>query len=566
MKYLAVALVPFLLGAAPAPDVVDYTLAPELHDGTITALSVEVRFQGDKSGTTTFDWGDSWAGEEKLGQWARNLTVEGAQTTAPAPHGGRIIHSAPGAPLVVRYRVVSAFPADPTVADSKQSKPVVRPTWFYAVGEALFGTPVGRGDAPARFAWAGPPDVSFASDLEHDRARLGLRTKTVDDVVESIVIGGRDLRITNSTAGGAKLQVATIGQYAFDASAFETLASNIVATERRFWGATDDQPFLITMTPVASEPGRISYSGTGRTDAFALWMDTSAEMSNLGWLLAHEYFHTWNYRQLGEMGDGEREVASYWMSEGFTDFYARRLLLRSELITPEAFTSSWNEMLAAYARSTYRTAPEAKIAADFWKDRDAEKIPYQRGAMLAALWDARLREGGHGNLDDVLRDQQRRRTRMAAAPSLTALFAMTAAAHGLRIMPDLTRYVAQGRTLSLPAGAFGRCATVSEITRPVFERGYDVDATSKAGVITGLDPKSPAYRAGLRDGMRLLRRIAGVPGDSRVDYAIVVNDHGVVRTITFSPAGQMTETLQQIVLNSTLFAADPKGCAAILAG
>jgi predicted metalloprotease with PDZ domain len=566
MKYLAVALAVLLLGAAPAHEEVDYTLAPELHAGVITALAVEVHFRGDRSGTTVFDWSDSWAGEEKLGQWARDLTVEGAQTTAPAPHGGRIIHAAPGAPIVVRYRVISAFAADPTVADSRQFKPVVRPTWFYSVGEALFGTPAGRGDEPARFTWAGPPEIGFASDLQHNHARLGKRSKTVDDIVESIVVGGRDLRVTNSIAGGAPLQVATIGRYAFDTPAFEKLAADIVATERRFWRAKENRAFLIAMTPVVSAPGKVSYSGTGRSDAFALWMDTSADISNLGWLLAHEYFHTWNYRQLGEMASGENEPLSYWMSEGFTDFYARRLLVRAGLITPVAFANSWNEMLAAYARSAYRDAPEVKAAADFWTNRDAEKIPYQRGAMLAALWDARLHAAGRGNLDDLLRDQQRRRARMAAAPSLTELFATTAAAHRLDVRPDLARYVERGEMLALPASTFGRCATVTQITRPVFERGYDADATSRTGVITGLDPRSPAYEAGLRNSMRLLRRTAGVPGNAQIDYTIVVSDHGTERSITFRPGGRRSETLQQIVLSATLFAADSKGCAAMLAG
>lgn len=566
MKEIVAALAVLLLGAAPARDEVGYTLAPELHEGAITALAVEVRFRGNRSGTTTFDWSDRWAGEEKLGQWVRDLTVEGARATAAAPHGGRVIRAAPGAPIIVRYRIVSAFAADPTVADTTQAKPVIRPTWFYAVGEALFGTPAGRDSAPARFTWAGPPELGFASDLQYENARSGQRTKTVDDVVESIVIGGRDLRVTGSTAAGAPLQVATIGHYAFDVAALEKLAADIVAAERRFWRAKDDRAFLITMAPMVAAPGRIEYSGTGRSDAFALWMDTRADMSNLSWLLAHEYFHTWNYRRLGEIGTGASEPLSYWMSEGFTDFYARRLLLRAGLITPAGFVDSWNDMLAAYARSTYRNVPEAKAAADFWKNRDAERIPYQRGAMLAALWDARLRSSRRGNLDDVLRDQEARRATKAALPPLTGLFAKTAAARGLDVKPDLVRYVQQGETLTLPADTFGRCAKVAEITRPMFERGYDAEATSRTGVITGLDPTSHAYKAGLRNGMRLLRRTAGAPGDARVNYTIVVSDHGLERTITFSPAGPKTETLQQIVLNFALFAADPKRCAAMLAG
>jgi predicted metalloprotease with PDZ domain len=358
MKHLAALLVPLLLGAAPIRYVVNYTLAPEMKDGAITALEVTAQFRADPSGTTVFDWTDGWAGEARLGQWARDLTVEGAQAATLAPHGGRVIHAAPGTSIVVRYRVVSAFTADPNASDVRQPMPVVRPTWFYGVGEALFATPSGHGDAPATFAWKGPADVKFASDLEHDGARAGMATKTVDGIIESIVIGGRDLKVANSNAGGAPLRVATLGSYAFDVPRFDALAASIVTTERGFWRTKNEQPFLITMVPLVSAPGHISYSGTGRSDAFALWMDASADMSNLAWLLAHEYFHTWNYRQLGELGDDE--AMSYWLSEGFTDFYARRLLLRAGLITPAVFASSWNETLADYARSTYRSLPKRR--------------------------------------------------------------------------------------------------------------------------------------------------------------------------------------------------------------
>lgn len=566
-RLLAGLLPVLILGAAPPPGVVDYRLAPEQQGDAISALRVTARFVGDASGTTRFDWGDGWAGEDHLGQWARDIAVAGAVSSEPAPNGGRIIHAAPGAALTVTYRIVSAFSSDPGVADSAQAKPVVRPTWFYAVGEALFATPAGREDMPARFTWEGPATIGFASDLEHAHARPGLTVKTVDDITESIVIGGRDLRVTQAEAGGAPLRLATIGRYGFDIAAFEALARKTVASERSFWGSPDRQPFLITMTPIAPAPGHISYNGTGRSDAFALWMDPEAELSGLASLLAHEYFHSWNSRQLGALGKGDAEPESYWLSEGFTDFYARRLMLRAGLLTPDQFAASWNDALAAYAGSRYRTATNAAAAVAFWKDAEAAKLPYQRGAMLAAIWDWQQRRSGKANLDILLRDQRRRMQTAKTPPPVTSLFARVAAAHGLDIRRDVARYLDQGVPIMLPSQVFGRCASVDTITRPVFERGWDTAATSNAGnVVTGLEPDSPAHAAGLREGMKIIRRTAGTPGDARNDYVLVVSDGGAERTITFRPAGKATETLQQLVLDRTRFAADPRGCSAALAG
>lgn len=556
-----------LIGARPAAVPISYRLAPELRGDAIVALRVTARFAGDPSGVTRFDWADSWAGEDRLGQWARDLVVTGATATEPAPHGGRLIRAAPGAPLTVTYRVVSAYAADPTATESRQARPVVRPGWFYAVGEALFALPEGRANQPVSFAWDGPAGIGFASDLQHATARHG-RTKTLDDLTESIVIGGRDLHVTAVQAGGAPLRVATLGRYDFTTATFEGLVARVVATERDFWGDRDRQPFLVTMAPLAPVPHRLSYSGTGRSDAFALWMDPGAALPDIGWLLGHEYFHGWNPRQLGRMPDGAAEPLGYWLSEGFTDFYARQLLLRAGLLTPDQFVASWNDALAAYSASRWRTAPDATMASAFWTDRAAEKLPYQRGAMLAAIWDRRLARasGGRVTLDTVIRAQRRRAA--VARPALAIdLFPVVARSFGLDVRPDLARFVERGEAVLLPPDSFGRCARVETVTRPVFARGWDVDATEKAGnVVTGLDPASPAYAAGLRDGMTITGRGGGKPGDSTVDYVLKVSDAGAAREIRFRPAGKGAETVQRIVLDPTAFMADPSGCRAALAG
>lgn len=552
---------------APLPPV-SYELAPEMQGDAIVALDVTIRLTADASGITTLDWVDSWAGEHKLGQWARDIRVDGATSSEAAPNGGRIVHSAPRAQLVMRYRIVSAYDADPSVDDSEQARPVVRPGWFYSVGEVLYARPTDRDDAAASFAWKGPAGIGFASDTEHARG-LGGRPRTVGDILESIAIGGRDLSVTTTRVNGDPVRVAHIGSFGFDVHAFDALAEKVVATERDFWRDTKAGPFLITAIPLASRPGRLSYGGTGRSDAFATWIDHDADLSGLAWLLAHEYFHSWNARQLGRMG-GKEEAQSYWMSEGFTDFYARRLMLRAGMWSPERFAQDWNEMLRAYAASSMRGVGNVEAAAKFWSgDYAAEKIPYQRGALLAAIWDRQLQARQLGDLDTVLRAQ---RDRMRSVPNddtplITAAFIDQIGRAGLDIRGDVARYVDQGAPVLLPEDAFGACARVTTADVPVFERGWDNAATQKAGnVLTGVDPASNAYAAGLRDGMKIVRRTAGEPGNSQVDFTVEVEDGAGKRVFTFRPAGRKTLQTQQIVLDQARFAAEPEKCKAALAG
>lgn len=361
MRSMRLAIMPVLLtiGAARTPPpTISYELAPEMRGDAIVALDVTIRLHANVSGSTVIDWNDKWAGEHKLGQWARDIRIDGALSSAPASNGGRIVRSAPRAPLAMHYRLVSAYDADPDVSNSEQAQPIIRPGWFYSVGEVLFAIPVGRDDSPAAFTWKGPATIGFASDAEHAVGPRG-GPRTVGDVTESIVIGGRDLAVSTVRVDGAPVRVAHVGKFGFDVRAFDRLAQQVVTTERAFWRDHRKRPFLITAIPLQPQAGSLSYGGTGRSDAFATWIDRDAPLSGVVWLLAHEYFHTWNVRQLGRIDDAT-EAQAYWLSEGFTDFYARRLMLRAGIWTPKEFVDNWNEMLRAYAAMRRRlSAPWA---------------------------------------------------------------------------------------------------------------------------------------------------------------------------------------------------------------
>lgn len=473
MRGFVFALV-FLLLAAPTrhdanAEPVEYVLAPEISDGAITALRVQVRFHADASGNANFGWDDGWAGERRLWQWAQDFRVTGAAAVEKIADGHWRISAAPKAEVAVSYRIISAYDHDPTVEDSDQPKPVIRSRWFYAVGNALFGYPNGRKNAPATFDWVGRKGIGFASDLEHlaGKSRVALRSGTIADVLESVVIGGRDLHLFPARDGSA-VRVAVVGHYSFPPEKFDALVRRVIRIERNFWNADLHAPFLVTAAPMVDNPTVMNFSGTARGDGFALWIDQRAPIDRMKWLLAHEYFHTWNPAQLGTMpNDSAARPAHYWFSEGFTDYYARALMVRSGLISPEEFVAQWNEMLSAYASSPVRTMPGSKAAAAFWDNEAAQQLPYQRGAMLAAIWNARLLavSNGRSNLDTILKTQ--RIMSMSRSELATRLFRSLASVQGLDIDADVDRHLVRGEAIILPTDVFGPCVTVNTERRGI---------------------------------------------------------------------------------------------------
>lgn len=554
---------PFLTASAAPPDgpePIAYVLTPEFGKDGLVGLNVSVRFRVDASGNAVLGWRDSWGGERRLWQWSRDLRVEGATHEATGDGRWRIA-AKPDSVVTARYRIISAHADDPTVGVSEQPHPVIRPDWFYGIGYTLFARPEGSDALPATFAWKGAPaGFAFASDLEH-LGRQGAQG-TVADVLESVSIGGHDLRLFPSS-GDDGVRVATIGRYAFEPQALDALARDIIGSQRDFWDADRGSPFLVTAIPLISRPGQMSYGGTGLGDAFALWIDQGASLDRMRWLLAHEYLHGWIPGRLGKAAANRDEHASQlWFSEGFTDYYARALLVRDGQIPPAEFVGQWNDVLRAYTMSPARNLSGGEAARDFWASPSAQQLAYQRGALLAARWHAQLRDSSRGEagLDDVLHAQIADARNDMSDP-VTLLIA-SLRARGVDIAADIDRHIARGDTIRLAPNDFGRCAIVTTERMPVFARGFDADRTAAAdNRVTGVDPASPAYAAGLRDGMQILGLSEGETGNPLVHYALDIDDRGTKRTIRYLPQSSDRIDVQQVRLTR-----DDPDCARSLGG
>lgn len=555
--------------SAVADDTVHYTLSPVLTKGKLEAVAITVRFTGDSDGETLLALPDSWGGKTKLYEGLKDIKVSGqGVTVAETAPATRTIKHAPGAELTVRYLVVQNWAGVPEATGANEYRPIIQPNYFHLIGNAVFVEPVrgngGDEQSRASFSLEGlPRGWTFASDLEH--GAMG-RTLYVGDIVESVSVGGSDFRV----AKRGPLRVAIRGKWSFTDEAFVDRLGAIVASHLRFWN-DPDEPYLVTVLPLKANPGSSSLGGTGRSDAFAFFATDNAQDVTLNRILAHEHLHTWIPRRIGSMPDGEdKEPVDYWLSEGFTDFYTARLLVRDGIWTLDDFVRETNDLLRAYAMSSARTVPNSKVVSDFWTDPDVGKIPYQRGALLAMIWDARIyaaSSGAHDFDDVVLAMKARARAASDKPPWASSLFREEIKRAGVDATDDLARFVDRGEAITLPENVFAPCGPLATVEMAEFDRGFDPQKTSANGnKITGLREDSPAYRAGLREGMQIVRREAGKPGDSRVDLVYRVLDNGVERVIGYKPEGKKRVTLQEFTLKAGLSDADRKACVARIGG
>lgn len=552
----AIGAVLFCVGAG-APERIDYTLTPVLENGALNAMQVDVSFRGDADGETVLRLPDHWAGQTEYYRGIADLAVvSGATLGAGEGPAQRILTHQPNARIHVRYRLVQDWAGVPCAELGNTYRPVIQPTYFHFVGEGAFVAPE-RADQSARVRVRArnlPRGWSFASDLEHNGLRL-------ENLWSSITVGG-DFRVLRDPV--TNVRVAIRGAWSFTDADLINEVAHIVGGQRSFFGDPASQ-YLVTVLQLDGPDGWISVGGTGLGDAFSFFATANGPAATITRTLAHESLHTWIPAQIGGMPQ-EGEPINYWLSEGFTDFYTGRLLVRDGVWTPQQFAADLNDMLRAYAQSPARAEPNTRILADFWNNQDIEKLPYQRGRLLALIWDGRLRAAGR-SFDDVVLGMRARARGVDRSLVAASIFPLVANELGLDPSTELASNIDAGAPITLPEELLQPCGRITsrEITR--FHRGFDIDATvANNNVITGVDHSLPAYAAGVRDGMTLVRREAGEIGNSELEIAYLMRDGDTERTFRYMPRGNGWFTLQSFELADNLAGEQLAQCLRVIGG
>lgn len=543
----------------PAPPTIDYLVTPQIGDDGLASIAVTLRLRGDSDGRTDLELPDRWAGSDRLYDAIGDLRVEGGSIAPAEDPATRTIVHAPGAPLVVRYRIGGVAGADPG-PDYEKARPLLRPRWFFIHGEGAFIGVTGRNEAPANFRWgSAPPGWMVASDL--DAFASGMLS--VADISHGILVGGTDLRVAERILGGEPVRIVMRGEWRFGDEAFADALARVITAENAYFEAPA-VPYFVPLIPLTGgETGAISTGGTGRTGGFSLSSTTNVALDEFLRLLAHEYGHRWFGGSLGPVSDPD--AIEYWFTEGFGDFIAAQSLVRAELWSERDYADHLNQLLLRYASSPARTLANADIAARFWENGDIMQAPYDRGHLFALSLDGpTLSQNG----------LRRALLRMATAPESFPAQATQAERFALAfapisetpLAPLIATAMMSGAPIALDANLFAPCGAIVWAEQPVYASGYSVEERSDGRYFATINEASPAWEAGLRPGMRYIHRESFRYGDATVPIVMHIGDGSGERELRWLPEGHERVRFQRLMLDETPDGTARAACRARLAG
>ncbi|MBI3578899.1 MAG: M61 family metallopeptidase [Ignavibacteriales bacterium] len=224
---------------------------------------------------------------------------------------------------------------------------------------------------------------------------------------------------------GKKHVLSIFGSGNFTADTLIKDISNIIKTAKEFWGVLpyEHYLFLLHVTPSAGG-GTEHMNSTIMGERPFIFKNPKTYEGFLG-LVSHEYFHTWNVKQLRPYGihpydyTKENYLKELWIAEGTTSYYGGLLLVRAGFITAKKYV----EGLAPNVEGD-RNRPGNKLQSlsessydawvKYWKNNqqayNSEADYYDKGSDVSLLLDLEIRQRSENkhSLDDAMRTLYKR--------------------------------------------------------------------------------------------------------------------------------------------------------------
>jgi hypothetical protein len=527
------------LGAVPvAGESLRYVLTPSFDRGT---LRVELSWETGQREHSALRVSEHIGRIQNVPGMLRNMRFEGARVRRDGAIW--LLSHRPGAKIGCTYDV---DPRKRAFDDwDYMHAPITSADFFHGLGNAFLLVPNSGSGVPDDFEvivrWKLPAGYTAVCSWGAGR-HIGARIKATD-LRHSVYLAGRLVRKTVEEHG-RKVTVAMVDRFGFTLDEFAETTSTIVNHECDFMQEEEFPDFVVTAIPVGEplKPGEARLAGSGLYNSFALFVAPESKLNDaVEHLFAHELFHNWNGRLL-QAQQPERLV--YWFVEGFTDYYALRILHESGYWDAATYARWINRHMREYYLNPAIHASNEEIDADYWTKRSTVgEVAYQRGLLLGLRWHKLARQRGVAEgIDRLFRSLVNRGRQGGFEVSNHAVRQAGQEQFGAWFAAEFDRFVTRAETIDVPPDALAP-DLVGKLTEVyAYELGFDQAQSLKDRKVRGLVSGSAAARAGLREADRLLAW--NIQGEPDIAVSVKVQRGQQTEAIRYYPRGARRVVMQ----------------------
>jgi predicted metalloprotease with PDZ domain len=484
----------FICSANAQTDVFSYKIKP-VPQADRTNLEISLQFQAADNKSLTVKMPSDCFGTPDLYKYVTRFEGEnGTIVTAREKQSERIVQPAADGKVSLRYTL--SF--DPNEMDKFPYAPNTGADYFHAAG-CQYLLPVGEETVKRRFQIEMtdvPHDWQIYATSSANASKFEIES-SFEDWQSAAIGGGKNVHTFQTKK--ARVAVYTHGDFQIPRERIFSSIEQIVRLERAWFDDYAQPVYTIVVAPRS----RVT-AGYAPENAFICFVDRETRQEDLNLLVAHEFFHNWLPNKIEIVQDKRSADFRFeWFSEGFTDYFAQKILADSKLLAPEKFVESVNRNIYNIADNPHRnkTYDELLALGKVGKfDGTAKKLAYFRGALIALNWEAQIKGGKKGNLSDFIRALYKRASKTGGKISEQEFYEF-ARKFGIDARADFEKYIMRGETIVPETNALGKNYELHEAEKPAFDIGFLLEETQKTRKISGVKESSSAYRAGLRDGM-----------------------------------------------------------------
>ena len=299
--------------------------------------------------------------------------------------------------VTVRYDIDFSFAREPWPSGNEQAA-----HWeagsLYSVTKPFFVTGPTSGTSEVTFRLPAGWTVATPWQQVNDKPNT-FTVASEPALTDNSLIVGR-FKADRFHAGPFTFILATPGRTAPSAPLMSRILRLVAAEYVKVFPTTSPTAYLMTVFMGEENDGEaFAHSFAFRTG------DVPTESNAIMWAntLAHELFHFWNGHSM-RASDG---VASAWLSEGVTEYYANRTLLRTGALPRQAFLSKAENMAGLY--TYFRTQPmfDSVTLATAGSRRTRYRFGVYNGGWAAGFaLDREISKStaGRAGLDDLMRE------------------------------------------------------------------------------------------------------------------------------------------------------------------